>query len=93
MPAFRTYVLIILKHAQSTIKHRLLFDPTNSPYYTPSLTDTVIQNMLKLFYSPGSCALASHIVLEEAGAPYETIRIDFNTAEQHSADFLAINPK
>ena len=49
--------------------------------------------MLKLFYSPGSCALASHIVLEEAGAPYETIRIDFDTAEQHSADFLAINPK
>ena len=49
--------------------------------------------MLRLFYSPGSCALASHIVLEEAGAPYETIRIAFDTAAQHSADFLAINPK
>ena len=49
--------------------------------------------MLKLYYSPGSCALASHIVLEEAGADYETARIDFGSEEQRSADFLAVNPK
>jgi glutathione S-transferase len=29
--------------------------------------------MLKLFYAVGSCALASHIALEEAGAEYEAV--------------------
>ena len=49
--------------------------------------------MLKLFYSPGSCALASHIALEESGAPYEAVRIDFSKAEQTQPAYLAINPK
>ena len=49
--------------------------------------------MLKLFYSPGSCALASHIALEESGAAYETRRIDFGSAEQTKPEYLAINPK
>ena len=33
--------------------------------------------MLKLFYAPHTCALASHIALEEAGADYETARARF----------------
>jgi glutathione S-transferase len=37
--------------------------------------------------------LASHIALEEAGAPYETIRVDFRTNEQRKPEYLAINPK
>ena len=49
--------------------------------------------MIKLYYSPGSCALASHIALEEAGADYEVVRIDFGSEEQRKPDFLAINPK
>lgn len=49
--------------------------------------------MLKLFYSPGSCAFASHIALEESGAAYETRRIDFGSAEQTKPEYLAINPK
>ena len=49
--------------------------------------------MLKLFYSPGSCALASHIALEEAGADYTVARVDFSSGEQRSPDYLAINPK
>ena len=49
--------------------------------------------MIKLYYSPGSCALASHIALEEAGAEYETVRIDFRTEEQKKPEFLHINPK
>jgi glutathione S-transferase len=49
--------------------------------------------MFKLYYAPGTCALASHIALEEAGADYETERLDFKRNEQNSADYLAINPK
>ena len=49
--------------------------------------------MLKLFYSPGSCAFASHMALEESGAQYEAARIDFAKAEQTKPAFLAINPK
>jgi glutathione S-transferase len=49
--------------------------------------------MLKFYYTPHTCALASHIAFEEAGAEYDTVRIDFATAQQRSADYLAINPK
>ena len=49
--------------------------------------------MLKLYYSPGSAALAPHIVLEEIGAAFEAIRIDFGAAQQRSPEYLAINPK
>lgn len=49
--------------------------------------------MLKLFYAPQTCALASHIALEEAGAEYETARIDFATKSQFKPEYLAINPK
>ena len=49
--------------------------------------------MLKLFYAPGTCALASRIALEEAGAEYEIARVNFAQNEQRSADYLKINPK
>jgi glutathione S-transferase len=49
--------------------------------------------MLKLYYSPGSCALASHIALEEAGAAYTAERIDFKSNQQNSPEYLAVNPK
>ncbi len=49
--------------------------------------------MLTLFYAPRTCALASHIGLEEAGATYEARRVDFTSAEQTKPEYLAINPK
>ena len=49
--------------------------------------------MLTLYYSPGSCALASHIALEEAGADYALRPVDFASAEQTRPDYRAINPK
>lgn len=48
--------------------------------------------MLKLYYSPGACALASHIALEEAGADYELAKIDLKAGEQRTPEYLAINP-
>lgn len=49
--------------------------------------------MLKIFYAPGSCALASMIALEEAGADYEAVRLDLAAGDQRKPDYLAINPK
>jgi glutathione S-transferase len=49
--------------------------------------------MLKLYYAPGTCALASHIALAEAGAPYTTEKVDFKTNQQNSPEYLGINPK
>ncbi len=49
--------------------------------------------MLKLFYSPGACSLASHIALEEAGAPYELMRLNFKADDQGKPEYLKVNPK
>lgn len=49
--------------------------------------------MLTLYYAPGTCALASHIALEEACAAFEAVRLDFRSGEQTKPDYLAINPK
>ena len=47
----------------------------------------------KLYYAPGTCALASHIALEEAGAAYTTERLDFKSNQQNSPEYLKVNPK
>ena len=49
--------------------------------------------MLKLFYSPGACSLASHIALEEAGVPYELMRLNFKADDQRKPEYLKVNPK
>jgi glutathione S-transferase len=49
--------------------------------------------MLTLYYATNTCALASHIALEEAGAAYETRWVDFGAAEQTKPEYLKINPK
>ena len=49
--------------------------------------------MLTLYVTPNTCALATHIALEEAGADYRCVRVDFRANEQRSADYLALNPK
>ncbi|MDR5853869.1 glutathione transferase GstA [Caballeronia sp. LZ062] len=49
---------------------------------------------MKLFYKAGACSLASHIVLEESGLPYEIEAVDLKTKVTASgADFMAINAK
>jgi len=40
--------------------------------------------MIKLFYAVGTCSLASHIDLEDAGAEYSTVRIRARRALTHS---------
>jgi glutathione S-transferase len=49
--------------------------------------------MLKLYTAPGTCALASHIALAEAGADYTVEKLDFKANQQSSPGYLEINPK
>lgn len=49
--------------------------------------------MLKLYYAPGTCALAPHIALQDVGADYRAINVDFAKEGQKQAEYLAINPK
>lgn len=50
--------------------------------------------MHRLYYSPGACSLAVHIVLEEIGEPYEAeIRSARNGEGTTTPDYLALNPK
>jgi glutathione S-transferase len=49
--------------------------------------------MLTLYSAPRTCALASHIALEQAGADYRVVRLDFRVNAQREPDYLAINPK
>ena len=49
--------------------------------------------MMKLFYSPNACSLATHIVLEEAGADYELVATPVREGAQLRPEYLAINPK
>lgn len=49
--------------------------------------------MLKLYFAPGACSLASHIALIEAGADYQLERVDLRRGEQRRPEYLAINPK
>jgi len=48
---------------------------------------------MKLYYAPGACSLAPHIVLEEVGERYELARVDLAGGQQNSAEYLRINPK
>lgn len=49
--------------------------------------------MLSLYYAANTCALASHLALEHAQAPYRAVRVDFGKTEQRSPEYLRINPK
>ena len=40
--------------------------------------------MLTLYYAPGACSMASHIVLEESGEKYEAKKVDLAGGEQRT---------
>lgn len=49
---------------------------------------------MKLYYVPGACSLSPHIVLREAGVPFQLDRVSFSTRKTESgADFSSVNPK
>jgi len=48
--------------------------------------------MLTLFYAPGACSMASHIVLEESGEKYDARRMDLAKGEQKAPEHMKIHP-
>ena len=48
--------------------------------------------MLTLFYAPGACSMAPHIVLEEGGEKYEKKRMDLSKGEQKTPEYMKIHP-
>src|SRR5262245_14678810 len=72
----------------ATMGHRL----------APAASDTLRTNqgrtltMLGLYYGPGACSMAAHIVLEESGEKYEPLRMDLSKGEQRTPEYLKKNP-
>jgi glutathione S-transferase len=49
--------------------------------------------MLTLYFAPGACSTAAHIVLEESGEKYEPRQVDLAGGEQRTEAYLKINPQ
>src|SRR3977135_4342776 len=49
--------------------------------------------MLTLYYAPGACSMAAHIVLEESGEKYQPQKVDLANGEQRTETYLKINPQ
>ena len=48
--------------------------------------------MMTLYYAPGACSMAAHIVLEESGEKYTPQRVDLANGEQKTEAYLKIHP-
>lgn len=49
---------------------------------------------MKLYYSPGACSLAAHILLNEINVDFDLERVDLKTHKtEKGADYFEINPK
>lgn len=46
-----------------------------------------------LYYSPGACSLAPHILLEETRIPFEARSVNITDGEHRTAQYRAINPR
>ena len=48
---------------------------------------------MKLYFAPGACSLGIHVLLEEIGKPYETVRVALAEGAQFKPEYLAVTPK
>ncbi|CAN7276349.1 glutathione S-transferase N-terminal domain-containing protein [Devosia sp. LjRoot16] len=52
-----------------------------------------MQTMYQLFYSPGACSMAVHIILEQVGAEFELFAVSVANRDTQGEPYLSINPK
>jgi glutathione S-transferase len=49
---------------------------------------------MKLYYAPGACSLAPHIVAQELGTPVDLVKVDTRSHQTaDGGDFMKVNPK
>ncbi len=49
---------------------------------------------MKLYYSPGACSLAAHIILNEINVDFDLERVDLKTHKtEKGTDYYEVNPK
>ena len=49
---------------------------------------------MKLFYSPGACSQAPHIILRETGAAFTLVKVDLGQHQtQEGGNYYELNPK
>src|SRR5262245_9713300 len=58
-----------------------------------SYRPTSTENFMILYYHPGGCSLADHIVLIETGLPYKLVKVERGKRTEDGRDFMTINPK
>jgi glutathione S-transferase len=64
--------------------------------HKPALLPQLVPGSLdvKLYFTPGTCSLAPHIALREAGLDFDLVRVDIRQRKlADGSDFTAINPK
>ena len=49
--------------------------------------------MMKFYFTPGSCSIGIHIILEELDLIFEAYVVNLLAGDQLKPEFLAINPK
>lgn len=75
------------------IRRRLWMNGRSPLTFSSPQAEPTDMSMLELYFAKGSCSLASHIALEEAGAAYKLERVDLGAGAQRKPDYLKVNPK
>ncbi len=49
--------------------------------------------MMTFYFAPGACSFVPHCLLEASGTAFEPVMVKLHKGEQHSPEFLALNPR
>lgn len=49
--------------------------------------------MYQLYYSPGACSMAVHVILNELNVPYTAHKVSISNGDNRKPEFLKLNPR